>query len=755
MPGSAMQTKPATLFCLLLLAAVASGAVCATQTEPVPINTIPVGEDEAPAVPPEPAVQLDDIIVTATKREQSVRDIAGTVHALDGAVLERIGARDMQDFITRVPGITMQEGVNNAWRKFTIRGIGSGDRTNQTVGQLIGDVPVTDPSSAYVMPDLDPFDLRTVEVLKGPQGTVFGASALNGAIRYVPNAPELGEWSGRTFADFLSVSEGGTAPTFGAVLNAPIGESLAVRAGGVFQQIAGVYDNNARGIADADSGRKWSGRAMAQWDATERLSVAGLYLRQESERDDRSVADNREGRLESDSRPGASRFEVAFDLANVDVRYAFDSFTLISQTSRLTKRQDMILDAGDGLAQQPGEQGVQFLRVAVHPRIESYVQELRAVSADDGSWTWIGGIFFQDYEADLEIGTYANAGPLPPPVGTEDGVLVNQGKARPLAAREQALFGELTVPFAGRWSVTAGARLYQAKLDAKIERSGEVSTDPSATGGHFQHTEKGLGPKVALSFEASEGLLGYVTVARGFQFGGVNANPKTDPRVVIPPTYESSTLWSYEAGVRSDWLQRTLRLDLTVFLLDWTNAQISQLTPQPDSTYYVDTVGAVRSHGLEATGAWLLPVAGLSLESTASWIVARTAQAYESNGSVVPAGTDMPASPRLQTATTLAYEGWFGTWLAGAAIVHTYTGKAYSNFEHAHEIYGYQGLDLHLNTGRPDIRYAPTLILGVTNLLDQRGLLSRTSSDSVGGQGAVSSYYNRPRTFSLRLTAKF
>ncbi|HUP90676.1 MAG TPA: TonB-dependent receptor [Solimonas sp.] len=738
------------------------GAVAGERT--IPLR--PAAQAAPPAVQ-SAAAQLDDIVVTATKRRQSTREIAGTVNALDGADLERMGARELKDFIGLVPGITLQEGTNNAWRKFTTRGIGAGDRANQTTGQLIGDVPLTDPYAAYVLPDLDPFDLRTVEVLKGPQGTVFGASALNGAIRYVPNVPELAQWSGRAFVEYVAVEQGGHGPTFGAVLNAPVGEALALRLSGVVQQVPGVYDNNARRTADADRGDKWSGRAMARWQATERLGVNVLYLRQQSQLHDRSVADNRDARLESDNRPGPSAFKLGFDLANLDLRYAFDWGTLISQTSRLTKLQDFDMDASD-ILQQTGEQGVQSLRVAAHPHIESYVQELRLVSPDGGAWSWIGGIFFQDYKADIDLDAYgANTGAIGPVLeplpgiglDSPNGISASRAQVHPLAAQERALFGEVTRKLGSRWELTAGARYYRTRLDAEVEQSGAlvVPSDPRSSGtGHFHQAEHGISPKLALALQVTEDVLGYAAASRGYQFGGINPAAPTVPTNTIPPSYSSSTLWSYEAGVRTDWFMRTLRLDLTAYLLDWKDAQISQAAPQPDGTLYVDNVGTVRSQGVEASFAWLTPLEGISLRSAASYLVARTTEPYQNDDSTVPAGTAMPAAPRLQTATTLAWQGFFEAWAGGADLVHTYTGKAFSNIAHNYEIYDYHALGVNLHAGLPHTRYAPMLTLGISNLLDERGLIGRTAgSTSLTGEEHVYSYYTRPRTLSLRLEAGF
>jgi outer membrane receptor protein involved in Fe transport len=755
---------------------------------PVPYDkTVAVKLKEAGDVPKREAeaVQLEDVVVTATKREKSVRKIPSSINALNGAALEQIGARDMTDFLNLVPGITMQEGLTANGRKISIRGVGPGDGANQTTGTLIGDVPLTDPYSAYVIPDFDPFDLKTVEILKGPQGTLFGASALNGAIRYVPNKPTLGIWEGKLFADWLSVEEGGAAPSFGAALNAPIGdeEKIAVRVAGVIQQAPGVYDNLQRGAEDSDERDKWMWRGMATWEATDRLSLTGAYLRQRSESRDLSFADNQDQRLERNNTPGPSTVISAFDVASLDARYAFDWATLVSLTARLSKLQDSDIDGSNTLPQLPIP-GLQTLRAFAYADIEGYVQELRLVSPDDGRWSWIAGAFYSDYEADLIIDLYVPVPlnldpvldvlnplvdllqPILPALPDLDGLISNRGifllhsATHPLKATEEALFGEITRKFGERLALTLGGRYYRTELGGTanlsgllvpVLRPGNLSTsDPHSLEG------SGFSPKFAATFQATRNFLAYASASKGFQFGGVNLLPAISPNESTPATYDSSTIWNYELGVRTDWFDRTLQFDLTGFLLDWKDPQIQQLTSS-GLTSYIDNVGAARSKGVETTIRYLTPIRGLSLNAAASYIIAKTAEVYTaSDGTVIPEGTEMPAAPKLQTTATLAYNHLFGPWLAGASLTHSHIGKAFNNIKHQHEIYGYETLDLRLSVARPDLRFRPALTFAVTNLEDERGLASLTSSSFVPGSSeSFSAFYIRPRTISARLTAEF
>eukprot|EP00456_Euglypha_rotunda_P039420 TRINITY_DN30377_c0_g1_i4.p1 TRINITY_DN30377_c0_g1~~TRINITY_DN30377_c0_g1_i4.p1 ORF type:complete len:190 (+),score=51.79 TRINITY_DN30377_c0_g1_i4:219-788(+) len=169
----------------------------------------------------------------------------------------------------------------------------------------------------------------------------------------------------------------------------------------------------------------------------------------------------------------------------------------------------------------------------------------------------------------------------------------------------------------------------------------------------------------------------YFTIARGFQFGGANAPPILSLPVnnpitglPVPVQFDSSDIWSRELGIRTSWLDKSLQADLTVFDLDWSNAQFGQQSGGALSSAYIDNVGKVRSQGVETSIAYLPPVEGLALNVAASYTRARTATDYDAgDGNVVSSGTLMPASPKLQTSTTIAYSRELGSWATSASQI--------------------------------------------------------------------------------------
>lgn len=747
------------------------------------LDVIPIPTKvEAPAQSssqPEPRAHLEEIVVTATKREQSVRDIPASVSAMRGEDLEKSGAHNIKDYLMQVPGISLDEGESgeSGGRRLTIRGVGPAQSTgNATVGQFLGDVPVTDPYFSFTTPDLDPFDLKTVEVLKGPQGTTFGGTALNGAIRYVPNAPQLETWSVRGFADRTAVSQGSAANTYGAEFNVPLGQTFAFRAAGVLQNVPGVYDNLQTKVRDADGRRKWSGRGIIRWEPIDSLSVNAMYLKQNSHTDDVLVADNNNGELSNNSKPSQSSIDSDFRLANIDLRYDLDSLgSLVLQSARQNKSALLDYDGGISAA---GSLGVETLRAHNAIDITADTHELRLVSPSGGDWNWIVGVFLMNYTAEIDAYTYvpldalgvANPGPLLSTLpGLSSvffplGINVSAIHMHPLVAKERSFYGELSRHFGEDWELTLGLRHYDTRLKARANNDGaNYLTDTAVK--NINQSEQGYSPRIALTWKPLDGVMLYAAVARGFQFGGFNlfqASPIAVPNPItggqVPLQYGSSSLWSRELGLRTDWLDSTLRLDTTIYDLDWKNAQLNQsLKSLVISPAYIDNVGKVKSQGVESTITWLTPLTGFSVNISAAYSRARTAADYDDpGGNAIPSGTAVAASPQWQTSTTLAYGTSLGPWVGTGSVTHSLWSKAFSNLQHDFEIYGFSTLNLNFDVARPDLSWSPTVSLGLNNVLDERGVIGRNGTAGATGSAlGQTTTYIRPRTLSLRLSAGF
>ena len=721
--------------------------------------------------------QLDEIMVTATKRNQSVRDIPSTINVLSGEKLEAQGARELQDFVDQIPGLQIQDAAVTSSRKIVIRGIAPDNVGNQTVGTLLGDVPMNDPIGSYTVVDPDTWDLETFEVLKGPQGTLFGAASLAGIIRYVPKAPELQMWQAKLAAEYMSVKEGGAAPTYSAAINVPVGDTLALRLSGVHETRPGVIDIDTpnRQVKDADEARKWAGRAMLFWEPNDRLSVNAWYMAQQRESDEQFFATNWDAEYTRRDAPGSSPSKRYFDMAVLDARYRFDGATLVSLSSVQNKENIFNIETSYILAAPLAEQGISVGRSRRDALAKGFMQELRLVSPDDGPWLWQAGAFFSDFEADVYSDIYLTDPVtsqlllLTVPLGlregaiSENGVSVGNARLNPLGATETALFGEVTYQF-DTVNVTLGARLYETETVGTSTVSGIAplaATGQPVTVENLSVTDDGISPKLAVAWQLTDDMLAYGSVSRGFQYGGVNNRAVPSPGSTSPRTYKSSTLWSYEAGLRTDWFDRSLRADVTAFFLDWTDAQVSQQIFPAD--FYLDNVGKVEVKGVEASLRYFVPfIEGLSLDATGGYLDARTAEAFtSSSGDEVPEGSLMPNSPKIQYSATLNYARAIGgVWATNVGLQFSHVGKSVANLEQNGRIEARNMLNVNYTVSRPDLSYAPSLGLVINNLTDERKITSASEDPEVYedptrvaenfGVG-----YTRPRTIILRLSASF
>lgn len=757
----------------------ASESPAADATAPAPLAEIPVeplnaGAADAPhSEDPTPdAAQLDDIVVTVTKRAQASRDIPSSMTVLGGEKLEELGLRKLKDIFTLVPGINMQDEIAGLQRKVSVRGVGPDDGTNQTVGSVMGDIPISDPYGATTIIDPNPWDMRTVEVLKGPQGTLFGATSLAGLIRYVPNNPELGLWSGKAFYDYTSVKMGGTASAYGAALNIPVGDSIALRASGIFQVLPGVLDsdNPARRQKDIDTGESWNGRVMALWEATDRLKINAWYTSDERNIDDINIVTFADGSYTRNDAPTASPAKNTYELSTLDVRYAFDWATLVSLSGYQEKTSYNLIETSY-LVQPLARAGLSYAQTERNVATHGVLQELRLVSPDDGSaFSWVAGAYYSTYSANIHTELFLPGTqflsqllglldmlPLDVLQGliSDNGVTATQTGYRPLEAEEQAIYGEANYDFSDRLRLTVGSRLYRTQVDGTLRASGISGGNNGASPGT---TEKGWSPKVAMTYRPWTDVMFYGTVSRGFQFGGFNLTTTSSPS--IPLTFESSSLWNYEIGVRTDWFDRTLRADLTAFFLDWTNPQVSQGDPSGLNTY-VDNVGGSRNVGVESTLRWITPLDGVTIEQATSYIDARTTEPFQdASGVEVPEGTTMPSSPLVQSVTTLSYTKPFGAFMTQTSLINSYKSKGWAEITHITEIEAYSLLSFNFNVAYSDLRWKPSLNFSVNNILDVQQPVA--GFGPAGGSGpldnliARSTYaYTMPRSLVVRLSAEF
>ncbi|WP_241696032.1 TonB-dependent receptor [Solimonas terrae] len=738
--------------------------------EPLPVIALPADPPPAVASTSSDAPQpIAEVIVTATKRAEPVRNIPATIAVLKGADLEREGVQDIDQIVTRVPGVNLTDDGQGQAKRVTIRGISADVNANFTTGTLLGDIPFSDPFVPKVQLDPNPFDMATVEVLKGPQGTLFGGSGLNGLIRYVPEAPQFDGFHAKYYTQYSAYpGNGGDGWSYGAMVNAPFADdTAAVRLMGFHRQAPGFIDNSFTGERDVNSLTQYGLRGIVAWKPSEDWKISLLGTTQKTTQDDVAFADNRDGKLQRGNTPRPSPSESIYSLGNIAVEGSLPWADLVSQTSVFKKQFDVFIDSSR--IALGGH--VPLLSAVDHSQSHGFSQELRLLSApSDSPWKWLVGAFYFDTRLKdcAEAGAAEDLPGLPVPSVLE-GLLANPcpGNANKLQGsldiaqllgdvdvREEALFGELTRALGDDWDVTVGARGYRTKSGGTVSTAGLLYSAQNA-GFPAHHdadvSENGLSPKASVVFHPTRDFRTYFTVSRGFRFGGPQLGAST-PTTNVPAVYKSDSLWNYELGLRSDWLDRSLRLDASAYFIDWKNPQVAQISNDSLVTF-IDNVGGVKGRGVDLSLRYAPPfLRGLSLETMVAFNRTETTASFDSaSGQTIPPGSRWPLSPHWQTSTTLAYAFPVDDWLLGASLRHTYISKACNTIECTAQVFGYRTLDLNLFVNGPDGSFWPQLSLSLNNLTDERGYSNITISPTLG----ESVNYIAPRAIVLRLGGNF
>ena len=742
------------------------------ELDVIPVNTKEAEPPQNLSEPRRPPAQLEEIVVTATKRAEPLREIPATINVLSGKDLEREGIQSIDQIVTMVPGVNLtDEGSGGQAKRITIRGVSTGLGVNPTAGTLFGDIPFSDPFAPKVQLDPNPFDMATVEVLKGPQGTLFGGTGLNGLIRYVPEPAKVDEFELKYFSQLNAYpGSGGEGWSYGAAVNVPFADNTAaVRVMGFHRDSPGYTDDRYNDKSDINTLQQYGYRAMLTWLPAEQWKVSLAAAIQHTTEDDISYTDNYDGDLSHGDSPRPSPGESSYKLGSLNIERSFEWGDLVSQTSYFEKRFDIFLEASRALG------GVLPLLAGSNAnRSDGMTQELRAVSAPgDSPWRWLAGAFY--YKTNLydcsDIGAATGLPTLPIRTpGFLEGLLPNPCPENVQRLRgtlniasligeveleEQAVFGEVTRELGESWEATLGARAYRIESVGAVTTAGVIYSSQN----NFMKVtrarglgEDGISPKASIVFSPTDDLRAYLTASRGFRFGGPQLAAST-PTSDVPEVYKSDSLWSYELGLRTDWFDRSLRIDLSAYHLDWKDPQVFQLD-RVATLNFIDNVGGAEGNGVELALRYMPPfLPGLSIDAAAAWNRTVTTEPFESvEGGTISAGSPWPLSPRWQTATTLTYVQPIRDWQAGASLRHVYMGEACNTIECTAQVFGYRTFDLNLFTGPTGESYWPQLSLSLNNLTDERGYSSITTNPTPANDTIT---YIAPRAVVLRLSGSF
>ncbi|MBX2848503.1 MAG: TonB-dependent receptor [Acidiferrobacterales bacterium] len=661
----------------------------------------------------EQAVTLDEIVVTASRRSESLQDVPINIAAVNNEEIESLRLVGINEIARYVPGLTVidrgprDENPDIFVRGLNTTGLGPGFASD-TVATYFGDVPL--------QVDFKPVDLERVEVLIGPQGTLYGQGTMGGAIRYIPKKADFNEYafSARGGASQNSESESVSYET-GVTVNIPlltdklalranvdylddagfIDYNFVVREGGVSnpQPNSADRDSNLRRVEDANGEETLSARVNLRWAAAEWLDVNAWYLYQDTEAEGRQIAHQLAfgtGPFESGLRyeePNDFTDELFSLELEADLGFA-DANLVIGRTEydEIGQRDqtDLLLNFQYGYEFFPTFSS--FTReTAVE---ETDTVELRLTSNGDSALTWTVGYFYNDFEGDA-VSEEFTPGFSQFAVDNFGGVQVRPDDLEYIQltdtnVTEQALYGELTWNVTDSFAATFGYRRYEFEVDTtggfglplfETVFNGESPTETIgfADLGTNQGEDDGNLFKLNLSYDLNDDNLFYFTFSEGYRNGGVNSVPECTPEQLASPNQQlcaqpnevlidPDTIDNYEIGYKGILFNNRLSTNLALYYIDWQDLQVSTTTAL-GSLPITGNGSEAESKGVEVQGRWL---ATDNLEVAFTYAYTTAELTERAPGLVGPfdalAGSRLPGHAENQGSLNLTYstEAWGG-----------------------------------------------------------------------------------------------
>jgi outer membrane receptor protein involved in Fe transport len=660
------------------------------------------------------AKRLDTVTVTATRRAESVQQVPLNITALAGENLREEGISSLVDIGRSVPGLFVLDQGGRTSNQIIVRGLNAdpvaasealGNGGGGTVATYVGEIPL------YVDLRLD--DIERVEVLLGPQGTLYGAGTLGGAIRYIPKRPSFDAPAFQARGSGYGLSESdGIGYTSGFTANFPINETFALRASVDYLDDPGFIDYNfvlrepgvsdpepdftdpaavaanLRREEDADYQETLSGRVGLRWQPNESFDANLTYYYQDQEVGGRTQ--NHEVAFGTDRYESAHRYLEPNDRENqltaleivADLGFAeLTSATGYSKYDELGQRDqtDLLITLEYSYEAFPS-----FSAFTREDQTEdTFNQELRLVSTNDGPLNWIVGGFYNSL--DVEAISQEFTPGYPEYLGGNRPDNLEYISVNKTELEEMAFYGELGYEITDQWQITVGARWYDYDLDTRdaidlpLFNSIFGDAGPNDINLDFQRggqSDSGSLFKFNTSYQFTDDLMGYFTVSEGYRIGNSNGvAPCPDP---LPPNqiacalpdelqYFPDQTTNFELGLRSQWLDRRLTVNAAVYFIDWEDPQLAGTTDNANLPIILNGKGA-ESSGLEVSFDALL-TSQLTLRGSFAFTNAELSEnAPALLNTIVPpgfsprvdidgrAGDRLPGSPEQQGNLFLTYD---------------------------------------------------------------------------------------------------
>ena len=602
----------------------------------------------------EPAV-IEEIVVTAQKREQAVQDVPLSISAFTGDDLEAEGIIDLQGVGRKVPSVAFTQGFASNASVMTIRGLSAASGGDPTTGYYLDDYAYGSPSLGLA-PPVDLYDLERIEVLRGPQGTLWGASSMGGMVRLITRDPDASaEFGGKAQLFGSGFKDGGE--NFGAnlALNIPLVEDeLAARIVASYREMGGFIDRPDD--KDANEVEHQNYRVKVKYTPTERFNAEFSFMYTEDAEPFGMLVD-----LPAENRSSAT-FEADFDSEQSVYSFSF-SYDLGA----------IVLENATAYGEWDGYQlFASPIFIATNSiSVDTFSQELRLVSDGSGPLKWIGGFFYREsdqaFPLEFDVFHVFETDDL----GTTD-------------TQEWSFFGEVSYEFMdGMWEILAGIRYSEEDRDFVSDVT-QVGLIPGVIPSFQTYEEreekfKTTNPRFNITFRPNDEVMAYVNVAKGYRPGRVNyAGPVASAAlfgITGVEVIEDDLVWSYELGAKLSLADGDLLLEAAVFYTDWQDAQWTVGLPIGVGIGY--NVGNIEIKGVDVGVSYRTPVDGLSFTLTANYTDGEWADVFDPvTTAVAPEiekGMTVPGTPEWTMRVGLDYVrplGGSGLSLLASANYH-------------------------------------------------------------------------------------
>jgi iron complex outermembrane recepter protein len=707
-------------------------------------------------------VELETVTVTASKTTERQIDVALPVTAMDTSTLLATNSVHLEDYALRIPGISVTS-QGNGRASAIIRGISSGLSNNPTVGITIDDVPIGSSTSAglgdSILPDLDPGVLSSIEVLRGPQGSLYGASSMGGLIRYVTSAPDLSRTYGQLGVSSVASAHGNEGYGVRGFANTPLIDGvLAVQASSFYRFDPGYVDNIRDGHKDANLARTAGGRLAILWQITPKVSyeLSGIIESRKSGYSSRvDVSFDRKplnGTYYASNRiPGTNggHMELGIYSGTLKADLDFADFAAITAYSRSAFNGPQDASASfdkylkyfyDPITEVPHLNS----RIDNYAQTGKFSQEARLSSKPGSTLEWMFGLFMTRETSLSDQDIFATKSATGARYDDGDLYTVHD----PESYNEYAAFGSATYHFSPAFDLQLGARIAAQKQFFSDYVGGWMGDGDTNVGTQSANV---FTWSITPRYHISDNMMVYGRVATGYRPGGVNTAPGLNPSL---KTFGSDRTVNYEVGFKGIVIDGLLMVDASLFDIEWNKIQLQ--AADANNFSFVQNGGAARSQGFELATT-LTPGLGWTVAANFSFVEATLQKDVNVSSLYGLQGQRLPYSSK--TAGSLSVDKSFAVTTdvtADLGGTFNYQGSRYAAFP-TKSTYArffmpaYGTLDLTASLEYQDWK----LSLYTKNVFDQVGFTYGQSRNVATLSGDYDAAIIAPRTVGLSLTKNF